>query len=219
VLLDRHPCAGFPVPVEQSPKRPRMSAGRYQVMREVARRVYPEFELALILAHETGHRISSIRQLEWADIRWDEQMIRWRAESDKEGVAHSTPLSPEALHALSDVRGRSLAMGEVPIFRDARGRPRERFLFTKWWHRAEVLAGLEHDQRWGFHSLRRQFATELKDEPLADVAALGGWKSTTTLLSCYISADPATMKRALARRRALADERVESTTGEQETQS
>ncbi len=58
--------------------------------------------------------------------------------------------------------------------------------------------------------------TELKDEPIADVAALGGWKGTTTLLACYIAADPATMKRALARRRALADERVESTNGEQE---
>jgi hypothetical protein len=34
VLLDRNPCAGFSMPVEQSPKRPRMSAGRYQAMRE-----------------------------------------------------------------------------------------------------------------------------------------------------------------------------------------
>lgn len=182
VLLDRNPCAGFPMPVEQSPRRPRMCRGRYQAMREVARRVHPQFELALILAHETGHRISSIRQLAWAHIRWDEQMIRWRAESDKEGVAHSTPLTPDVLHALSDARALSFAVGEVPIFADARGRPRERFLFTKWWRRCERLAGLEHDQRWGFHSLRRQFATELKDEPLADVAALGGWKSTTTRL-------------------------------------
>jgi integrase len=150
---------------------------------------------------------------------WLGKQYLGQTESGKEGVAHSTPLTPDALHALSDARGRSLAVGEVPIFADARGRTRERFLFTKWWRRAEVLAGLEHDQRWGFHSLRRQFATELKDEPLADVAALGGWKSTTTLLACYITADPGTMKRALERRRALADERVESTNGEQEAQS
>jgi hypothetical protein len=109
--------------------------------------------------------------------------------------------------------------GRGPRLRRWARSPRERFLFTKWWRRCERLAGLEHDQRWGFHSLRRQFATELKDEPLADVAALGGWKSTTTLLACYITADPATMKRALARRRALADARVESTNGEQKAHS
>ena len=70
----------------------------------------------------------------------------------------------------------------------------------------------------GAFILRRQFATELKDEPLANVAALGGWKSTTTLLACYITADPGTMKRALARRRAVEDARMESTNGEQEAQ-
>jgi hypothetical protein len=57
------------------------------------------------------------------------------------------------------------------------------------------------------------------DNTLADVAALGGWKGTTTLLACYITADPGTMKRALERRRALVDERVESTKGEHEAQS
>ena len=84
VLLERNPCTGFPMPLEQSPKRPRISRERYKAMCAAARRVDPQFELALILAHETGHRISSIRQLVWADINWDQQLIRWRAEADKE---------------------------------------------------------------------------------------------------------------------------------------
>ena len=82
----------------------------------------------------------------------------------------------------------------------------------------QLAVELEHDQRWGFHSLRRQFASELKDEPLSDVAALGGWKSTTTLLTCYIAADQGTMKRALERRRVLSEERMENTNGEQQAQ-
>jgi hypothetical protein len=48
------------------------------------------------------------------------------------------------------------------------------------------------------------------DEPLADVAALGGWKDITTLLACYITADPAMMKRALERRRMIEEARMES---------
>jgi len=66
--------------------------------------------------------------------------------------------------------------------------------------------------------LRRQFAPELKDEQLSDLAALGGWKSTATLLTCYIEADAGTMKRALDRRRVLSEERMESMNGEQKSE-
>lgn len=93
VLLDRSPCAGFPMPVEMSPKRPRMSASRYLAMLTVSRAVDPQFELALILGHETGHRCNSIRQLWWSDIRWPEQTIRWRGETDKQDTEHITPLT------------------------------------------------------------------------------------------------------------------------------
>lgn len=55
----------------------------------------------------------------------------------------------------------------------------------KWFLRAEAMAGLEHEPRMVWHSLRRQFATELKDLPLVDLAALGGWKDTQTIRKCY----------------------------------
>ena len=53
-LLEKNPCAGFPMPCETSPRRPRMPESRYQAMLAVAMRVDPDFHLALVLAHETG---------------------------------------------------------------------------------------------------------------------------------------------------------------------
>ena len=95
-------------------------------------------------------------------------------------------------------------MGDTWIFPHPRNAgPRARHAFSKWWLEAGQLAELEHDQPWGFHALRRQFASELKDEPMSDIAPLGGWKSTTTLLTCYIETDQGTVKRALERRRTL----------------
>jgi len=56
----------------------------------------------------------------------------------------------------------------------------------------------------------------LKDVALVDLAALGGWKSTATILACYQQPDRESMRRALDGRRPLASaERVESTNGEQ----
>ena len=65
--------------------------------------------------------------------------------------------------------------------------------------RAKLAAG----QRLGWHGLRRKFATELKDTPLKDLCALGGWKDHNTVLKCYQHADEATMREALAKRRAV----------------
>ena len=63
--------------------------------------------------------------------------------------------------------------------------PRPRITFGKWWKRAETLAQLKPVKGRGYHSLRRQFATELKDAPLKDLAYLGGWKDAKTRLTCY----------------------------------
>jgi len=103
-LLERNPCAGFPIPSESSPRRPRMPEERYQTMLAIAGEVHPEFGLALVLANETGHRLNSIRQLMWSDIQWDASDIRWRAETDKEDSAHTTPLTLVAREALTIAR-------------------------------------------------------------------------------------------------------------------
>ena len=48
-----------------------------------------------------------------------------------------------------------------------------------------------------WHAYRRGWATARKHFPLADVAAAGGWKDTTTLRTVYTQADPATVRRVV----------------------
>ena len=67
-LLERNPLKRFPFPIEASPRRPMLSQEQYQATLEAAGCVSPLFELALVLAHETGHRIGSIRLLRWSDV-------------------------------------------------------------------------------------------------------------------------------------------------------
>ena len=69
-----------------------------------------------------------------------------------------------------------------------------------WWYRAEDLAGIEHVKGMGWHSLRRKFATELKNVPLKDLCHLGGWKDPQTILKCYQRPDERTMRAALEQR-------------------
>lgn len=82
-----------PAPKVESPRRPLVSEEQYQKFREVAPQVDPNLELALVLAHETGHRIGAVRQLRWTDIDLKTKRIRWRAETDKIRKEHVTPLS------------------------------------------------------------------------------------------------------------------------------
>lgn len=210
-LLERNPCTGFPIPAEKSPNRPRVREDRHQAMLAVAHHVDPQFTLALTLCHETGHRIASVRKLWWSDILWSDQAIRWRGEGDKQKNAHLTPLTAAALAALEIARRDLRTLGDVPIFLDSAGeKARSKSTFDKWLLQCERLANLEHVEGLGWHGYRRKFATELKDEPLSDLAELGGWKSTATLLKCYIEADDATMRRALGRRRTLEEKREEA---------
>ena len=60
---------------------------------------------------------------------------------------------------------------------------------STWFRRAIALAGVDVSPRNGFHALRRKFATELKDVPLPDLCALGGWKDAKTILTCYQAPD------------------------------
>jgi len=44
---------------------------------------------------------------------------------------------------------------------------------------------------------RRGYATARKDLPLKDVAAAGGWKDITTLVTCYQQPDDDTLRRVV----------------------
>jgi len=72
ILLSRHPwrdCVrSRHGPKEKNPERPAPTSGQYLELLEVAPGVDWRFYVALVLAHETGHRIGSIRRLRWSDV-------------------------------------------------------------------------------------------------------------------------------------------------------
>ena len=202
-LLDRSPLQGLPLPREESPQRPTLSDEQFHALLRVAPGVGGKFELALVLAHETGHRISSIRQIRWGDIDLDGRTVRWRADSDKIGFEHTTLLTEDAHAALQRERQQNPGIGDVWLFPDAEdpAKPCSRHVLVHGWRRAAKLAGLPKGKRLGWHSLRRKFATELKDAPLRDLCYLGGWKEPTTVLTCYQHPDRETQRSALERRK------------------
>ena len=104
VLLERNPLKGLKIPREESPNRPIMSQERYKVMLDVGDRVDWRFNVALILVHETGHRIGAVRQLRWSDVDMERGIIHWRKSNDKIAMDHKTPLTEEALEALEEAR-------------------------------------------------------------------------------------------------------------------
>jgi len=199
-LLERNPLKGSPWPRVTTVQRPICTAAQYHALRSIAPAVHPLADLALLLAHETGHRIGSVRQLRWDDVDDAEGMVRWRGCRDKMGHDHRTPLTDVVREAL---RQRcAVSPGSAWVFPSASDPtvPVSRSLVRDWWRELEERAGLAPEPGRGWHALRRTFATELKGLPLRDLMALGGWQSPLTLTMCYTAADPATQRLALAKR-------------------
>ena len=187
-----------------------LTAEQYRALLDIAPQVHRQFGLFLTLAHETGHRAASIRQLRWSDVDLERKRVTWRGESDKIGFTHETPLTDTAAAALAAERAAHPAIGDAWIFpapRDAT-LPANRDTLNKWWARAEELAGIPRTPGLGYHSLRRKFATEMKHAPLRDLSYLGGWKSPQTVLTCYQQPDEDTQRDALATRRETRSEAI-----------
>ncbi len=205
LLLESNPLKGLRTPTEKNPKRVVLAQEEYQALLTVSHQVDWRFRVALVLAHETGHRIGAIRHLRWVDIDFEGRAILWRAEHDKSGHEHVTPVTPEALEALEEARRNNPGAGEAPVL-PAPKNPSKCMgptLAQGWWGRAERLAGLEPQPGRGWHSLRRKFASDMMDQPLKVLCELGGWKTAKTVLECYQHADEGQLRKALeARRRA-----------------
>ena len=202
-LLAPNPLRGLRTPTEKNPTRVVLSEEEYQTLLGVSREVDWRFHVALVLAHETGHRIGAIRQLRWSDIDLEAGMVRWRAEHEKTGYEHRTPVTVEALAVLEEARERTLGLGDTPVLpapTDA-SKCAGRSLVRAWWYRAQTLAGLEPKRGRGWHSLRRKFASDLMDQPLKVLCDLGGWKTAKTVLQCYQRADEGQLRKALEARR------------------
>ena len=203
LLLDRNPLKGFRKPTEKNPTRVVLTEDEYRALLKVAGRLDWRFGVALVLAHETGHRIGAIRQLRWCDIDFEGGTILWRAEHDKSGHEHATPVTGDALAALDEARRRNPGIGEAPVLPAPRnplaclGAAR----LHVWWSKAQILAGLDPMPGRGWHSLRRKFASDLMDQPLKVLCALGGWKTAKTVLECYQRPDAGQLRKALEARR------------------
>ena len=187
VLLESNPLKGLKTPTEKNPARIVLTEVEYQALLRVSRQVDWRFRVALVLAHETGHRINAIRQLRWSDIDLEDGMVRWRAEHEKTGYEHRTPVTVEAIAVLEEARTRNPGIGDAPVLPSPKypTMPVSRPLARVWWTRAQKLAGLEPKRGRGWHSLRRKFASDLMDQPLKVLCELGGWKTAKTVLQCY----------------------------------
>ena len=206
-LLDRNLLKGFRKPTEKNPTRVVLTEDEYRALLKVSPRVDWRFRVALALAHETGHRIGAIRQLQWADNVFQGATILWRAEHDKSGHEHGTPVTSDARAALDEARRTNPGTGNARVL-PAPKNPLACLGATRlhaWWSKAQILAGLDPVPGRGWHSLRRKFASDLMDHPLKVLCALGGWKTAKTVLECYQRPNTGQLRNALeARRRSLA---------------
>ena len=207
VLLVQNPLRQFvrsrDWPREKNPERPSLTEAQFQAILEASEETDWRFQVALVLAHETGHRVGSIRTLRWSDIDRERGWVRWRRETDKLDWEHHTPLSGEGIQALALAEERSRNGKDGWVFPSPSDpeRPCSRNIMRDWWNLAQARAGLAEVQRLGWHSLRRKFANDLRHAPLKDLASLGGWKDTQTLLKCYLKEDEQAMVEALQSRR------------------
>jgi len=81
------------------------------------------------------------------------------------------------------------------MFPDAKNpvRATDRHEFRTWLELAEAKAGLAALDGALWHAYRRSWASSRKHLPVADVAAVGGWRDIGTLLKCYTQPDADTM--------------------------
>lgn len=202
LLLERNPFKGFPLPKEKNPRRVVLSHEEYEALLTISRDVDWRFHVALVLAHETGHRAGAVAGLRWSDVDFESRRVTWRAENEKTGYEHETPASAHALEALRFAMSQSPTVGDAPVMpspKDSAKGP-SRHLMRDWWKRAERLAGLDPKPGRGWHSLRRKFGSDMMHLPLKVLSELGGWKEPQTILKCYQHPDQETLAAALRSR-------------------
>ena len=91
-----------------------LTQAEYEALLRVAGKVTWRFRVALVLAHETGHRIRAIRQLLWSDIDMQRGVIRWRSEHEKTGYEHQTPVTATAQAVLEEAWTETPGSGTRP---------------------------------------------------------------------------------------------------------
>jgi integrase len=164
-------------------------------------------ELALVLAEATSRRLGSIRQLAWSDFDFEAATILWRAETDKKRKEWLVPIPPTLVEEVKRFRvklGGAFGGLVFPSPTDPE-RALGRDVFQHALADAVSHAKLPRLDLGGWHSLRRKWASERKHLPLVDVAAVGGWKDTQTLVNCYQHADRDTMLAVMSEPRKVSE--------------
>jgi integrase len=117
--------------------------------------------------------------------------IRWRSETDKEGIHQILPMSEHAREAVDLYLSQNPRLGEAWLFPSPKDgtKPIRRDLAGKWLLKAEKLLELPKLRGGVWHPYRRLWATERKHLPDADVAAAGGWRDTRALKLSYQQSD------------------------------
>lgn len=151
----------------------------------------------LVLVAGTGHRLSEILHLRYADLDLKAEpfgAIRWRAENtgNKARLDRTIPITLVVRESLSAYMAEHPGIGEAWLFPAPRKphQPVHRSVADKWLRLAERQAGIQPQPGSLWHAYRRKWATEKKHLPATDVAFAGGWKNTRTLQAVYQQADP-----------------------------
>ena len=197
LVLESNPLRGLKVPKEKNPTRVVLTQAEYEALLQASLLVDWRFGAALVIAHETGHRIGAVRQLRWSDMDMERRTIRWRGEHEKTSGEHRTPVTAMARAALEEARRRNPGIGDAPAAPKDPFACMGRSLARDWWKRAERFAGLEPKRGRGWHSLRRRFASDVMDLPLKVLCDLGGWKTAETVLQCYQRPDEDRLRKAI----------------------
>jgi site-specific recombinase XerD len=217
-LLRADPTAGLECPTNKSPKRPICDDDRYEALLSIAdqvtmygpwrKKVKSYLPALLVLAHDTGHRITAILNLRWSDWLPDFRThggLHWRAETDKIGLDDVVPVTPEVRAAVECHRSEYPGVGEALMFPKPKdpSQPVDHRTATRWLVEAEKKAELPKLEGGAWHPFRRGWATARKGQELKDVARAGGWKDVTTLLKLYQQADLETTEKVVLHARRL----------------
>ena len=68
LLLESNPLRGLKTPRQKNPARVLLTDAEYEALLKASLLMDWRFRVAVVIAHETGHRIGAIRQLRWSGI-------------------------------------------------------------------------------------------------------------------------------------------------------